>query len=186
VSKRFRKKPVVINAHRYETGEEGWKALMRWLESLGLEGEDSDGSDGSPGMWLADDYPSLIIDTLEGEMRADKGDWIIQGVKGEFYPCKPDIFDATYEPADQPTEPAVDLEGLRERVRELEDEREIASEEGCDECEARRESAAAEAERYRDALSRLQMGPDTLTQAGLKIVLDAQHPQLSDSKEKAA
>lgn len=41
---------------------------------------------------------ALIIPTLEGEMRADLGDWIICGVKGEFYPCKPDIFDATYEP----------------------------------------------------------------------------------------
>jgi hypothetical protein len=42
----------------------------------------------------------IIIGTLEGEMRADLGDWIIRGVKGELYPCKPDIFDATYEPAD--------------------------------------------------------------------------------------
>jgi len=38
-----------------------------------------------------------VIVTLEGEMRADLGDWIIKGVKGEFYPCKPDIFEATYE-----------------------------------------------------------------------------------------
>lgn len=42
---------------------------------------------------------SLIIPTLEGEMRCDIGDWIIKGVKGEFYPCKPDIFAATYEVA---------------------------------------------------------------------------------------
>lgn len=41
----------------------------------------------------------LYIKTLEGEMRADIGDWIIQGVKGELYPCKPDIFAATYEVA---------------------------------------------------------------------------------------
>lgn len=41
----------------------------------------------------------IVIPTLEGDMRADVGDWIIRGVKGEFYPCKPDIFDATYEPA---------------------------------------------------------------------------------------
>lgn len=40
----------------------------------------------------------LVIPTLEGEMRADKGDWIIKGVQGEFYPCKPDIFEKTYEP----------------------------------------------------------------------------------------
>ena len=40
---------------------------------------------------------NLRIRTLEGEMRAEQGDWIIRGVQGEFYPCKPDIFDATYE-----------------------------------------------------------------------------------------
>ena len=39
----------------------------------------------------------LIIPTLEGEMRADVGDWIITGIKGEQYPCKPNIFEATYE-----------------------------------------------------------------------------------------
>ena len=42
----------------------------------------------------------LVINTLEGEMQASVGDYIIKGVKGEFYPCKPDIFDATYEPVD--------------------------------------------------------------------------------------
>ncbi len=41
-----------------------------------------------------------LIVTLEGTMRADPGDWIITGVKGEQYPCKPDIFEATYEPAE--------------------------------------------------------------------------------------
>jgi len=96
---RFRKKPVVINAHRFAGSVEGWEALMRWLESLGLEGEDGDGSDGSQGMWMVDDGEALIIDTLEGEHRTDPGDWIICGVAGEFYPCKPDIFEATYEPA---------------------------------------------------------------------------------------
>lgn len=39
----------------------------------------------------------LEIETLEGAMKADAGDWIITGVKGETYPCKPDIFDATYD-----------------------------------------------------------------------------------------
>ena len=41
----------------------------------------------------------VIIATLEGAMTASVGDWVIKGVKGEFYPCKPDIFDATYNPA---------------------------------------------------------------------------------------
>lgn len=42
--------------------------------------------------------PDLIIETLEGDMKASCGDWIIKGVKGELYPCKPDIFEMTYEP----------------------------------------------------------------------------------------
>lgn len=41
--------------------------------------------------------PDLIIHTLEGDHHASVGDWIIRGVKGEFYPCKPDIFEQTYE-----------------------------------------------------------------------------------------
>jgi len=41
----------------------------------------------------------VYIETLEGRMMATPGDWIIKGVNGEFYPCKPDIFEATYEPA---------------------------------------------------------------------------------------
>ncbi len=41
-----------------------------------------------------------VIETLEGTMRAAMGDWIIRDVKGELYPCKPDIFEATYEPAE--------------------------------------------------------------------------------------
>jgi hypothetical protein len=44
-------------------------------------------------------YPSHCdIKTLEGWMKCNRGDWVIQGVKGEIYPCKPDIFEATYEP----------------------------------------------------------------------------------------
>lgn len=46
---------------------------------------------------LSNPHYNLIIPTLEGTMYAAEGDWIITGVKGEFYPCKPDIFEATYE-----------------------------------------------------------------------------------------
>jgi hypothetical protein len=83
---RFRKKPVVIEARQY-TGQNGTE-LLRWIGGTEL-GED-----------LLGDYVEIV--TLEGTMRADKNDWIIKGVKGEFYPCKPDIFEATYEPADDP------------------------------------------------------------------------------------
>lgn len=43
----------------------------------------------------------VVVKTLEGNMYAQPGDWIITGVKGERYPCKPDIFEATYEPVDE-------------------------------------------------------------------------------------
>jgi hypothetical protein len=49
-----------------------------------------------------DESGALFIPTLEGEMRADVGDWLIKGVAGEFYPCKPDVFAATYEPEETP------------------------------------------------------------------------------------
>jgi hypothetical protein len=55
---------------------------------------------------------ALVIETLEGDMRADIGDWIIRGVKGELYPCKPDIFEQTYEPSLAPTT-AEDLANTR-------------------------------------------------------------------------
>ncbi len=42
----------------------------------------------------------VFIETLEGIMRGDLGDWIIRGIRGELYPCKPDVFEATYEPAE--------------------------------------------------------------------------------------
>ena len=60
------------------------------------EGTDMDG-DGNP---LPDGGPGLMIPTLEGLHRANPGDWIIKGVQGELYPCKPDIFDATYDLVD--------------------------------------------------------------------------------------
>lgn len=50
--------------------------------------------------WLMDDG-TLAIDTLEGTMVASPGDWIIRGVTGEYYPCKPDVFNKTYEKAEK-------------------------------------------------------------------------------------
>ncbi len=52
-----------------------------------------------------------VIETLEGTMRAEIGDWIIRGVKGELYPCKPDIFTATYEPVDSSERPGLKADG---------------------------------------------------------------------------
>lgn len=78
---KYRKKPVVIEAIRW-TG----KNIKEVNTFLG-DGLDED---------LLQDQP-IIIETLEGDITAQVGDWIIRGIKGEFYPCKPDIFEATYE-----------------------------------------------------------------------------------------
>src|SRR5690606_36671283 len=80
----YRKKPVVIKAMRFGDNLE---EIERFVGSNGRVVLDDSGT------WFA-------IDTLEGVMRANPGDWIIKGVKGEFYPCKPDIFEATYEAVD--------------------------------------------------------------------------------------
>jgi len=86
---RWRKKPVVVEARQLTTDN----AAELWLWA-----GTSVGSNGIRDVTVNVD-DGLTIDTLEGRMRADFGDWIVKGVKGEFYPCKPDIFEATYEPA---------------------------------------------------------------------------------------
>jgi len=77
---KFRKKPVVIEAVQFVAAN-----FNQIEEFVGGDAEFRDGE--------------LIVATLEGPLRAAPNDWIIKGVKGEFYPCKPDIFAATYEPA---------------------------------------------------------------------------------------
>ncbi|WP_295035379.1 hypothetical protein [uncultured Microbacterium sp.] len=95
----FRKKPIEVDAMRLEAGtgakldgatlnDMALTAISGWMLGHGFHDFRVDG-DHSPF--------GLVITTLEGEMRADPGDWIIRGVQGEFYPCKPDIFEATYE-----------------------------------------------------------------------------------------
>lgn len=93
---KYRKKPVVIEAVRND-GE--WKTIMDWLDSLTPEGHLAIPFGSRPPVTRNDDG-SLNIETLEGTMKSDVGDWIIRGVKGELYPCKPDIFEATYEAVD--------------------------------------------------------------------------------------
>lgn len=87
--KKFRKKPVVIEAMCFTTNNEvnspTMDAIVNWMN----QGKEK------PNAWH--NSTNIYIYTLEGEMRADVGDWIIQGVNGEFYPCKPDIFAKTYE-----------------------------------------------------------------------------------------
>jgi hypothetical protein len=74
----FRKKPVVVEAHQFHSTE---LPLPFWEQ----------------GVCLLTPELGWHIGTLEGPLHISDGDWIIRGVKGEFYPCKPDIFEATYE-----------------------------------------------------------------------------------------
>ena len=78
--RRFRKKPVVIEA-------------IQWAGDT--TAQDIDEFMG--GELQVDENGDYYIDTLEGKMHLTWGDWIIKGVNGEFYPCKPDIFEKTYE-----------------------------------------------------------------------------------------
>jgi hypothetical protein len=81
---KFRKKPVVIEAMQVTDRASALEAI-RWINENGGESWD----------WITS--PNVGIQTLEGTMTARQDDWIIRGVKGEFYPCKPDIFAATYD-----------------------------------------------------------------------------------------
>lgn len=91
---KFRKKPIVIEAFKW-TGDQHQTEDPEWIiEAL------KDGTVVIPNSsWSIGRYgkPVMEINTLEGVMIADQGDYIIQGIKGEIYPCKPDIFEATYE-----------------------------------------------------------------------------------------
>lgn len=94
---KFCKKPVVIEAVHYDerAAKHGWAEIPLWLEEAYDNGiVDNVGTRSASGPV---ENVHIEIKTLEGVMRADPGDWIICGVKGELYPCKPDIFSATYE-----------------------------------------------------------------------------------------
>ena len=85
---KYRKKPVVIEAFQYprlDSHEDGFDAFLEWTDEVGFT------------EYVTEKNGTLSIKTLEGWMTAQPGDWIIKGVKGEFYPCKPDIFAATYQ-----------------------------------------------------------------------------------------
>lgn len=85
----FRKKPVVIEAKKYDGTMDGARSIMAWAH----EGYPPEAN----AIIRVSDGPWLTIRTLEGMMTASAGDYIIKGVNGEFYPCKPDIFEKTYE-----------------------------------------------------------------------------------------
>lgn len=87
----YRKKPVTVEAQRFDGTYDSALAIVSWIKA---------------NSWLkvairvahpTEDF-CVVIPTLEGDMRAERGDYIIRGIKGEFYPCKPDIFEASYDP----------------------------------------------------------------------------------------
>lgn len=105
---KFRKKPVVIEAKQW-TGDNA-DDIVNWVQG-GWNRPTPFAHDDGEGIWIKqkvvdpDATPLmcvyfLVIPTMEGDHDAAPGDWIIKGIKGEFYPCKPDIFAATYEAVD--------------------------------------------------------------------------------------
>lgn len=84
---KYRNKPVVIEAIQFFDNTERIAEISNFIGEIRISYENPK-------------KPILKIDTLEGEMIANEGDYIIKGVKGEFYPCKPDIFEQTYEIAE--------------------------------------------------------------------------------------
>jgi len=101
---KFRKKPVIVEAHKwyqngdhpedkYELGKEG--KLVRYYRT-----PDNDGREECKycGYYI---HSHGWIDTLEGGHIVCPGDWIIKGIQGEYYPCKPDIFEQTYEKVEE-------------------------------------------------------------------------------------
>lgn len=83
---KYRKRPVVIEAYRFDPAKYG-PDLPDGIKGIPSPGADSWDYEGSR-FW---------VHTLEGDMIVNPGDWIIEGVEGEIYPCKPSIFEATYE-----------------------------------------------------------------------------------------
>lgn len=88
---KYRKKPVEIDAEQFTTNNEIENTIMDNICIWVNQGQPAN----SRHAWH--NGTDIFIQTLEGVMTANVGDWIIKGVKGEFYPCKPDIFEATYE-----------------------------------------------------------------------------------------
>lgn len=91
---KYRKKPVEVEAFHFTKENYKREKLPLWLKKAMSYGEIS----------LFSQYGGEVIsgdiNTLEGKMQISEGDYIIKGVKGEFYPCKPDIFEMTYEPVE--------------------------------------------------------------------------------------
>lgn len=92
---KFRKKPVVIEAFQYD-GDFIYSDGKPYVPEWAMEANEN-------GTFVWRDQGDLYVKTLEGVMLVNVDDFVIQGVAGEIYPCKPDIFEKTYEPVSYPT-----------------------------------------------------------------------------------
>lgn len=114
---RYRKRPVEVDAAQWDGTAEGATPIIDWVLDGGGTATYSGPDEGSAtcpnlgghGVWVycptcsySSAEPQITIRTLEGSIHASAGDFVIRGVQGEFYPCKPDIFAQTYEPAVAP------------------------------------------------------------------------------------
>lgn len=86
---KYRKKPVIIEAIQFLDNADRIIEIQEFMQIDPLRVNYAD-----------KDNPFIPIETLEGTMKASVGDYIIKGVNGEFYPCKPDIFEKTYQKAE--------------------------------------------------------------------------------------
>lgn len=103
---KFRKKPVEIEARQFIGSSAEAMSVYQWVKSSTLGSFEPmwriEGREPWPESGVSIDPRDgrMIIATLEGGHWVDLGDWVIRGVNGEFYPCKPDIFEKTYEPVE--------------------------------------------------------------------------------------
>ena len=96
----FTKKPVTIEARQATGTPESNAEIIKWTKGSDTPAEMLRWTVGlEDGSVLPDTDPTLTIQTLEGPHKVSPGDWVIKGVRGEFYPCKPGIFEATYDEA---------------------------------------------------------------------------------------
>jgi len=92
-ARKFCKKPLVIEAMQWDGTRTRAREISTWASEYSptfVISQDEDDFEAEDGWWLT-------IETLEGSMSVDIGDWVIRGAIDEFYPCKPDVFEATYE-----------------------------------------------------------------------------------------
>ena len=88
MAQKFRKMPVIVEAVRWDGSSRMAGSIVDWIERAGHSAQTD---------VIASGHQAIFIETLEGTMFARGGDWIVKGVKGEFYPVAPDVFAETYE-----------------------------------------------------------------------------------------